>query len=139
MVYCLFVGAFKDPRLEALAQELHQRLSRLWPVTLVTIRENPREMQKWADQHRGRGIFISLDPAGKTMASAEFAKWVTQSSRDLYFWAWGARGPLEGVELPSPRKISLSPMTFSHELTRVILMEQLYRSGAILKGHPYPK
>jgi 23S rRNA (pseudouridine1915-N3)-methyltransferase len=139
MVYCLFVGAFKEHRLEALAEELHQRLNRLWPVTLLVLKENRREIQKWADQRRGRGVFISLDPAGKTMDSAEFAGWVTQSSQDLYFWAWGSRGPLEGVELPSPRKISLSPMTFSHELARVILLEQLYRAGAILRGHPYPK
>jgi 23S rRNA (pseudouridine1915-N3)-methyltransferase len=139
LIYCLFIGAFKDPRLEALAEEFHKRMNRLWPVTLLTLKENPREIQKWADHHRGRGSFLSLDPAGKTMDSQEFAKWVTQSSNDLYFFGWGARGPLAGVELPNPRRISLSSLTFSHELARVVLLEQLYRSGAILKGHPYPK
>jgi 23S rRNA (pseudouridine1915-N3)-methyltransferase len=139
MVYCLFVGAFKDSRLEALANDFHKRLNRLWPVILVPLKESPREIQKWVDQHQGRGIFVSLDPAGKTMDSTEFANWVTQNSRDLYFCAWGARGPQDGLDLSGFRKISLSPMTFSHELARVMLLEQLYRSGAILKGHPYPK
>ncbi len=139
MLYCLFVGGFKDPRLEALTEELHQRLNRLWPVTKVVLKEQSRDIQKWIDQHNGRGVFLSLDPAGKTMDSLEFAHWVTRSSQDLYFFAWGARGPLEGVDLPIHRKISLSSMTFSHELARVIFFEQLYRSGAILKGHPYPK
>ncbi len=139
MVYCLFVGAFKEPRLEAQAAEFHKRLNRLWPVNLLVLKENAREIQRWIEARRGRGLFVSLDPAGKGMDSGQFAQWVTQSSQDLYFFAWGAGGPLEGLELPKPRKISLSPMTFSHELARVVLMEQLYRSGALLKGHPYPK
>ena len=139
MIYCLFVGAFKEPRMEGLANEFHKRLNRLWPVNLVVLKEKSKEIQRWVDQHQGRGLFLSLDPAGKTMDSNEFARWVTQSSQDLYLCAWGARGPLPDVDLPNSRKISLSPMTFSHELARVVLMEQLYRSGAILKGHPYPK
>jgi 23S rRNA (pseudouridine1915-N3)-methyltransferase len=139
MVYCLFIGAFKDKNLESLAVEFQLRISRLWPVTLVVLKETPKEIQKWVDQHQGRGLFLSLDPTGKLMDSNTFAQWVTQSSQDLYFFAWGAWGPLEGVQLPQSQKISLSSMTFSHELARVVLLEQLYRSGAILKGHTYPK
>jgi 23S rRNA (pseudouridine1915-N3)-methyltransferase len=139
MVYCLFIGTFKDKGLESLAGELQKRIGRLWPITLVVLKETPKEIQRWVDQHEGRGLFLSLDPSGKLMDSNAFAEWVTQSSQDLYFFAWGARGPLEGVKLPTPQKISLSPMTFSHELARVVLFEQFYRSAALLKGHPYPK
>lgn len=82
---------------------------------------------------------VSLDPHGESMDSLGFGQWVTKSSRDIYFFAWGPDGPPQGLSKDPFRSLSLSPMTYSHEMARVLLMEQLYRAGAALKGHPYPR
>ena len=139
MIYCVFLGAFKDVRLRSLAEEYQRRLKRLWPVSIVEIEESPAKLEKWALPKKSKGDFISLDPDGESMESPRFSSWVTRSSRDLYFLAWGAEGPLKTNEIPILRRLSLSPMTFSHEIARVLLLEQLYRAGAVLRGHPYPR
>ena len=139
MIYCVFLGSFRDKRLEELAADYHRRLDRLWPVSRVDIREKAGELERWVGSRSGRGIFVSLDPKGENLDSARFAKWVTESSRDIYFMAWGADGPkLKDLSFIS-KKLSLSALTFPHEVARVILLEQLYRAGSILRGHPYPR
>jgi len=82
---------------------------------------------------------VSLDAHGETLDSPAFTEWVTRSSRDLYFLGWGADGPPPDLPNKDMKSLSLSPMTYSHELARVLLLEQLYRAGASLRGHPYPR
>jgi 23S rRNA (pseudouridine1915-N3)-methyltransferase len=139
MIYCVFIGSFKDSRLSQLAGEYGKRLERLWPVTVIELKENTKEILKFIEAKKGRAALFSLDAHGELLNSAQFTKKVTQSSRDLYFFGWGASGPEPEVAAHFSQNISLSPMTFSHEMARVMLMEQLYRAGATLKGHPYPK
>jgi 23S rRNA (pseudouridine1915-N3)-methyltransferase len=139
MIYCVFTGPFKDHRLQQMTAEYHQRLERLWPVTLLELPEKPKEMLKWALAKKGKGVLVSLDAYGQAMDSGSFIQWVTQSSRDLYFMVWGADGPPEGFSKLGLKSLSLSPMTYSHEMARVLLMEQLYRAGTTLRGHPYPR
>jgi 23S rRNA (pseudouridine1915-N3)-methyltransferase len=138
MIYCVFIGSFKDKRLQQLAAEYHRRLERLWPVTLLELPENPKGIAKFIENKKGRVVLVSLDAHGESLDSSDFIKWVTQSSRDLYFFAWGADGPPKELRKIGMKSLGLSPMTYSHELARVLLMEQLYRAGATLKGHPYP-
>jgi 23S rRNA (pseudouridine1915-N3)-methyltransferase len=92
---------------------------------------------KFLNAKRNKGHLVSLDARGESMDSQTFGQWVTRSSRDIYFFAWDTDGPPKGLSGLS-KTLSLSPMTYSHELARVLLMEQLYRAGAALKGHPYP-
>ncbi len=139
MIYCVFIGSFKDARLSQLVREYGKRLDRLWPVTVIELKENTKEILKFVESKKGRATLISLDAHGESLNSAQFTKKVTQSSKDLYFFGWGASGPAPEVAAQFAQKLSLSPMTFSHEMARVMLMEQLYRAGATLKGHPYPK
>lgn len=139
MVYCVFVGPFKDKRLLQMAREYLQRLERLWPVTLHEVAEKTRDLRKFVEDKKGKGILVSLDAHGERMDSATFGQWVTKGPRDLYFFAWGADGPPQELTGAPFRSLSLSPMTYSHELARVLLTEQLYRAGAALKGHPYPR
>ncbi len=138
MIYCLWCGSIRDKRLMDLMADYQRRLSRIWPVTLVEIHDSSKDIKKWADGKKSRGLFVSLDAKGEKMDSPGFGRWVTQSARDIYFFAWSADGPPAGLDIPWDKKLSLSPMTYSHGLARVLLMEQLYRAGAVLKGHPYP-
>lgn len=139
MIYCVFIGPFKEKALGQKVADYHRRLGRLWPVTLVEMPEKTKEIAKWMEAKEKKGTLVSLDAHGERMDSTAFTRWVTQTPQDLYFMAWGANGPPKELSLKAVKSLSLSPMTYPHELARVLLMEQLYRSGATLKGHPYPK
>lgn len=139
MVYCVFVGSFKEKRFRESVEEYHKRLTRLWPVTILELAEKPKEISRFMEAKKGKGTIVSLQAHGEGMDSAAFTRWVTQSARDLYFLAWGADGPPLGIPKVPMRELNLSSMTCSHELARVLLMEQIYRAGATLKGHPYPR
>lgn len=139
MIYCVFVGAFKDNRLQRLTEEFHERLRRLWGVNLVEIPKNEKAVMKFVEAKKGKGLLVSLDAHGQLMDSAAFGQWVTKEPRDIYFFVWDANGPPRGLSQEFPKSLSLSPMTYSHELARVLLLEQLYRAGTVLRGHPYSK
>jgi 23S rRNA (pseudouridine1915-N3)-methyltransferase len=86
-------------------------------------------------------LLILLDENGKAGNSEEFASLLqsfgNQSVRKLVFVIGGAWGFSEALYARAARKMSLSSMTFNHELVRVIFLEQLYRAFTILKGEPY--
>ena len=86
---------------------------------------------------------ILLDAGGKTMDSEAFAKWIGEQrdrgTREMIFVCGDADGFPGVVRERVKQKISLSAMTYSHELARVMLAEQIYRAFAILSGSPYPK
>lgn len=86
-------------------------------------------------------ILILLDERGSQYRSVEFARWLekqlNQSARNLIFVIGGAYGFSSSVYERADGKISLSPMTFSHQMVRTIFAEQLYRAFTILKGEPY--
>jgi 23S rRNA (pseudouridine1915-N3)-methyltransferase len=84
---------------------------------------------------------ILLDARGRTMSSEELAAWIGRErdtgTQHLHF----AIGPADGWSKTSSDRadllLSFGPMTFPHELARVMLAEQLYRAFTILAGHPY--
>ena len=84
---------------------------------------------------------ILLDERGKQMRSTEFSSWLsdrmTRSGRDIVFVIGGAYGFSGRVYERAGGKISLSLMTFSHQMVRTIFAEQLYRAFTIMKGEPY--
>ena len=84
---------------------------------------------------------ILLDEKGRSFRSVEFASFLegkmARSSSDLVFVVGGAYGFSDAVRSRADGIISLSPMTFSHQMVRVIFLEQLYRAFTILNGHPY--
>lgn len=139
MIYCVFVGSFKDKRLEQMTEEFHQRLERLWPVKVLEIAEKESDVLRFIQGKNVKAQLVSLDAYGKGMDSTTFGDWVTKSSKDIYFFAWGADGPSKELLKTTFLSVSLSPMTYSHEMARMLLLEQLYRAGAALRGHPYPR
>jgi 23S rRNA (pseudouridine1915-N3)-methyltransferase len=86
---------------------------------------------------------VLLDAGGKQLTSTQFAKWLgglrDHGVRDLIFLCGGAEGFPEELRRRADQAISLSPLTMSHELARVLLVEQIYRAFTILTGHPYAK
>lgn len=89
---------------------------------------------------QGDQLFL-LDENGKTFTSPEFAHFIQQKfnagGKSLVFVVGGAYGFSPEVYSAAISKISLSNMTFSHQMVRMIFFEQLYRAMTILKGEPY--
>ncbi|MCR5018296.1 MAG: 23S rRNA (pseudouridine(1915)-N(3))-methyltransferase RlmH [Bacteroidales bacterium] len=84
---------------------------------------------------------VLLDEHGKEYRSVEFAQkletLMSRSSRDIVFVIGGAYGFSEAVYSRADEKLSLSKMTFSHQMVRTVFAEQLYRAFTIIKGEPY--
>ncbi len=84
---------------------------------------------------------ILLDEHGREFRSLEFADYIqkqlSSGGRNLVFAIGGAYGFSEAVYSRAQGKISLSKMTFSHQMVRTVFAEQLYRAFTILKGEPY--
>ena len=84
---------------------------------------------------------ILLDEKGKQMSSMEFSNFLQEqfnyASKDISFVIGGPYGFSDDVYSQSVRKLSLSKMTFSHQMIRMFFVEQIYRAMTILKGEPY--
>lgn len=84
---------------------------------------------------------VLLDERGRELRSVELAAWLreklSRSGRDLVFVIGGAYGFSQAVYDRSDASLSLSRMTFSHQMVRTIFAEQLYRAFTIIKGEPY--
>ena len=89
----------------------------------------------------GDAEIILLDEHGREFRSLEFADYIqkqlSSGARNLVFAIGGAYGFSEAVYSRAQGKISLSKMTFSHQMVRTVFAEQLYRAFTILKGEPY--
>ncbi len=84
---------------------------------------------------------VLLDVAGRSLTSEEFADFIEKrgvyGAKTLIFVVGGAYGFSEEVYERADYKLSLSPMTFSHQLARLLFIEQLYRAFTIIRGEPY--
>ncbi len=137
-IFVYFIGKLKDPHTNAVAEDFLSRAARYSPTTMQEIR--PDRTDLWAKHPSARKIF--LDPAGKTMDSPAFAQLIARAEmegRDLVFLIGGHDGLPPGWGARADLLLSLSPMTFPHELARAMLAEQIYRAFAALRGHPYPR
>ena len=137
-IYVYFIGKPKDAHANGLAQEYVKRASRYCSTEMREIR--PEKTDLWAKHPGARKVF--LHPGGKPMDSAAFANWMARAegeARDLVFLIGGHDGLPPGWAERADTLISLSAMTFPHELARAMLAEQVYRAFATLRGHPYPR
>ncbi len=148
----LVVGKTTDAHLQALIQEYEKRLTHYLPFNLQVIPElknakNLRqEQQKQAEGELilknidSSTMLILLDEHGKEYRSLEFAERISKlqsAGRNVVFVVGGPYGFSDAVYQRAEGKISLSQMTFSHQMIRLIFIEQLYRAMTILKGEPY--
>ena len=95
------------------------------------------------EKHLKDDHVVCLSDRGREMDSGQFAVFLERTSMDqpyaISFVVGGFLGLDDGILNSAQTRMSLSKMTFSHELTRVVLLEQIYRALTILKGHNYAK
>ena len=140
-IHLLMLGKTRRPEMRAVFEDYAKRVSRHFPVEISEVRDAAAALKK-LDASRASNAIL-LDSSGKAMGSEALARWLGEQrdrgTRELLFLCGDASGFPEAVQQRAQQKLSLSAMTFSHELARVMLAEQLYRACAILSGSPYPK
>lgn len=137
-VVVYFVGKVRDQHAQALTVEYLKRTSRYAPAEAREIKPGAVD---FLDRHPS-AYKIFLDPLGKAMDSPRFATLVGKledEGRDLVFLLGGHDGLTDGQRARADLLLSLSVMTWPHELARAMLAEQVYRAFATLRGHPYPR
>ncbi len=137
----LMIGKTRRPEMCALVDDYVNRIRRSCPIEILEVRDAEAALKKLEADRRATPIL--LDAGGRTIDSNALAKWLgdlrDRGARQVIFVCGNAGGFSESLRERVPQKLSLSAMTLSHELARVVLAEQLYRAFAILSGSPYPK
>ncbi|HOV80289.1 MAG TPA: 23S rRNA (pseudouridine(1915)-N(3))-methyltransferase RlmH [Bacillota bacterium] len=154
----LAVGRLKEKYLAEGAAEYLKRLSAYARMEAAEIKEErfsencpPVEMEKVKEREGERLLgrlrpgtyLIALDPKGKQLSSEEMAEVLNrlgiEGKGDITLIVGGTLGLSEKVLERADLKLSFSKMTFPHQLTRLILLEQIYRWFKIARGEPYHK
>lgn len=133
-----FIGKPRDEAANQMAAEFLKRCGRWAECEMREI--DPRRFDLFAKHAPAFKIF--LDPAGKAQDSAKFASLLRRledEGREVVFLIGGHDGLPAEWKPKADLLLSLSAMTFPHELARAMLAEQIYRAFATLRGHPYPR
>jgi len=152
-IILLTVGKSTNPHLIKLQEEYQNRLKYYIPfeMTVVTELKNTKNLSISEQQEKEADLILKqlettdevvlLDEKGKQFTSMGFSEFISKkmlaSHKRMVFVVGGPYGFSERVYLRANGKVSLSAMTFSHQMIRVIFVEQLYRAMTILKGEPY--
>ena len=148
----ILVGRTVGKEFQHLIDDYAERITHYMPFSITVIPELKstkslsEEQQKTAEgelilkQLQPSDTVVLLDEHGKEPRSIELASWLDrkqQTSRRLVFIIGGPYGFSPAVYDRANEKLSLSRLTFSHQMVRTIFLEQLYRACTILRGEPY--
>jgi len=147
------VGKARNPALGEAIRDYEKRAARYWPLDVHEVREEratgisvdkvkEREGQRLADKIPERAQTVTCDIKGRRLDSTQFAEFLQtarEQDRDLAFLIGGAFGLASDLTSSSSVRLSLAPWTLPHELARLVLVEQIYRAGTIVRGEPYHK
>lgn len=151
-IYLIVVGKTTDIRLESLIQDYQERLKHYVPFSMEVLPELKNAKSLTEEQQKimegdlilkavpQSADMILLDEHGHEYRSVEFADYLQKrmlSGRDIAFVVGGPYGFSPAVYARANGKISLSRMTFSHQMVRLFFVEQIYRAMTILRHEPY--
>ena len=148
----ILIGKTDNKHLQAGIEDYTNRIGHYMPFAITVIPDIKNTKSLTMQQQRERegdlilkslqpsDTVVLLDEKGKEMRSVEFASWIEkkqQTAHRLVLCIGGPYGFSQAVYDRANEKISLSKMTFSHQMVRLILTEQIYRACTIIKGEPY--
>lgn len=150
-VTLIWIGKIKETYILAGIDEYVKRLSRYVKLDIIEISyikkklsEDEIKMREGEQilKHVSPGAYLALlDENGKQFSSVKFSNYLEQlavnGASQITFVIGGAYGFSDEVYAKAQSKISLSPMTFNHQMVRMIFLEQLYRAQTILNNEPY--
>jgi 23S rRNA (pseudouridine1915-N3)-methyltransferase len=154
-VKLIWVGKTRNPSIRALQDDYFERLRHLTPCEILETRDisrgkalsGPKLLEAEAAEILRflppGGRVVVLEETGKEFTSPELARWFDKEektgTRDLYFVIGGPDGLSPELGQRSILRLSLGRMTWTHEMCRMLLLEQLYRACSILRHIPYHK
>ena len=147
------VGKPRDRHLAAAIDDYETRAARYWPLDVVEVREASargisgdvaieRESDRLVERLPSTGAVVLCDERGDGLTSPQFTTMLSAArdrASDIIFVIGGAFGLGSAVRARATRSIQLAPWTLPHEMARLVLAEQLYRAGSIMRGEPYHK
>jgi len=151
-VTILMVGKTRESFIQEGLAFYEKRLQPFLRLTLKSVREEKetgglaaaaikvREGERLRAQIPPRAFVAALTPQGREFTSEEFAAWLTRrelEARPLVFLIGGHWGLDEPILAAATERLALARLTLTHELSRLVLLEQLYRAMTIKTGHPY--
>ena len=132
------VGKIKEVYYKEACAEYQKRLQRYCSLDIIEIRDSGKEKEAEKIQQNIKDSFVVvLAEEGKQYTSLQFAELIKKTAKDITFILGGAYGLEQRVKQRANLLLSLSAMTFPHELCRVIFLEQLYRACTIIKNEKY--
>ena len=151
----LFVGRGTDARLREVMEHLARRIRRYQPLEMERVKSRagrtPEEVRRGLERD-GRALLARIHPADRVVllqagsgapTSPGLAEWLRERlggpERSLCFVIGGAEGVDEAVRERADDTLSLSPLTLTHDLARLVLLEQIDRALALLQGRAYPR
>ena len=145
----IWIGKTKDRNWKALQEGYLKRLSHFVKCEIVEIKDSARhenseiEGKRILETLNPKSFAVLLDVSGKPISShqlsGEIEKWQNAGTKEVSFIIGGFEGASMEIRERADYLLSLSFLTFTHEMARVVLLEQLYRGYSILKGFPYQK
>ncbi|WP_449387751.1 23S rRNA (pseudouridine(1915)-N(3))-methyltransferase RlmH [Chryseobacterium lineare] len=149
----LCIGKTDDKEITSLINYYLKRLPKHWNFEITEIPDvkNARSLSADLLKKEEAKLFMNyidrtdfvliLDEKGKQLTSREFSKkidtWMNSSVKKVHLLIGGAYGFSDDIYTRANEKISLSKMTFTHQMIRLFIVEQLYRADQILQGKPY--
>lgn len=149
----LCIGKTDDKEIASLVKYYQNRIPRHWnfEITEITDVKNAKNLSPELLKKEEAKLFLShtensdlvilLDENGKQFTSREFAgkidNWMNLSVKKVSFFIGGAYGFADEIYQRANEKMSLSKMTFTHQMIRLFFVEQIYRADQILQGKPY--
>lgn len=148
----ILVGKTTNKHLATVIDDYVGRIGHYMPFSVVVVPElkNTKALSEEQQKEREGELILQkikptdtlvlLDERGSELGSVAFSQWLQRklsSARNLVFVIGGPYGFSKAVYNRADEQLSLSRMTFSHQLIRVVFAEQLYRACTIIKGEPY--
>ncbi|MDQ1728588.1 MAG: rRNA (pseudouridine1915-N3)-methyltransferase [Pyrinomonadaceae bacterium] len=148
----IWTGKTRDAHLRALTEDYLKRLSHFVKCEVSEFRESSaaakkmdiaRDSRRISDGLRAGAVDVLLDPRGVEWSSEQLAReiqhWQDTGTKEVTFIVGGPSGVAPELAAQVSKRWSLSRLTLTHEMARVLLLEQLYRAYTIIHGLPYQK
>jgi len=134
IVFCFAGKTFKGP-ISELVGDYVKRVARYAPIEVIEAKSIKRQDRE--------GVHVVLSPSGKMMSSEKLAAFIQKqmnlSAKHIFFYTGEPEGHESEFEKSADLLLSLSPMTFNHQIIRILLLEQIYRAFTIIRGEKYHK